>query len=168
MLGKVKWKIMSDLFCIQLWRTRNAAANKGRFGSCGVLAGVQSSFASYWIAPAVQSLKCILKALKDSCPAPLPHLLGWEKMKAFLIASLCCPLGSSPAHTQFSWCNDLKGRTSPWYSQQVWCNPSWPNAGWMVLQIWSRSCCWQRGRLLPEPCSALWQGFHIHPAQSII
>lgn len=81
MLGKVEWKIMSDLFCIQLWRMRSAAANKGRFGSCGALARVQSSFTSYWMAPAVQSLKRILKALKDSCPAPLPHLPGWEGMR---------------------------------------------------------------------------------------
>lgn len=165
MLGKVEWK-MSDLFCIQLWRTRNAAANKDRFGSCRALARVQSSFVSYWIAPAVQSLKCILKALKDSCPAPLPCLPGWERMRAFLIVSLCCTLGSSPAYSPLSWCNNIKGRT-PWDSQQVRCDTNQPNAGWIVLQIWSRSC-WQRERLLPEACFALLQGFDIHPAQSII
>lgn len=168
MLWKVGWKIMSDLFCIQLWRTRSAAANKGRFGSCRALARVQSSFASYWIAPAVQSLKCILKALKDSCPAPLPHLPGWKRMRAFLIVSLCCTLGSSPARSPFSWCSNIKGRTSPWDSQQVQRDTSQPNAGWIILQIWSTSCCWQRERVLPEACFALWQPFDIHPAQSII
>lgn len=163
MLGEVEWKIMSDLFCVQLWRMRNAAANKGRFGSCRALARVQSSFASYWIAPAVQSLKCILKALKDSCPAPLPHLPGWERMRTLLIISLCRPLGSSPAYSPFSWCNNIKGRPSPWDSQKVRCDTSQPRVGWMVLQIWSRSCCWRRERLLPEACFALWQDFDIHP-----
>lgn len=139
MLGRVERKIMSDLFCIRLWRMRNAAANKGRFGSCRALARVRSSFTSYWIAPAVQSLKWILKALKDSCPAPLPHLPGWERMRAFLIVNLCCTLGSFPAHSPSSWCNNVKGSSSQWDSQQLRCDTSQPSAGWMALQIRSRS-----------------------------
>lgn len=145
MLGKVEWKIMSDLFCIQLWRMRSAAANKGRFGSCGALARVQSSFTSYWMAPAVQSLKRILKALKDSCPAPLPHLPGWEGMrgvncKLMLYSGFFpCPLSIFLEKYIFP---NTKRRSYTWDSQQVRCDTSHPNAGRMLLQVWSRFC-WQ-------------------------
>lgn len=163
MLGKVEWKIMSDLFCIQLWRMRSAAANKGRFGSCGALARVQSSFTSYWMAPAVQSLKRILKALKDSCPAPLPHLPGWEGMRGvnckFMLYSgfFPCPLSIFLEKYNIFSLIQREGvirRTARRYS--------------VTQVIPMQDGCYCRfglgsvGKALPEACVVLQLGFAIH------
>lgn len=86
-----------------------------------------------------------LESTERQLSCSLPYLPGWERMRTLLIVSLCGTLDSSPVHSPFPWCKNIKRKfvhgTARGRDDTIQ-----PNAGLMVLQIWSKSCCWQRER----------------------